>query len=129
MKQYSIILFDRRTFVHNVVLLIYILQFCWIWKWSLTKKISQFLFLGMEDFLVLYPPKNLFIALHHGSHFILIIKPRFCYISIFEFIKVYYTNDLMILHLSQSLTFSRTFLRVNVCLLWVNNRVLSLVSN
>ena len=53
----------------------------------LTKKISQFLFLAVEDILVLYPPiqdkekithfspeKNLLIALHHGSNFILINK-------------------------------------------------------
>jgi len=57
----------------------------------LTKKISQFLFLAVEDILVLYPlpslfhtrqeknhtflpEKNAFISLHHGCNFILINK-------------------------------------------------------
>jgi hypothetical protein len=61
----------------------------------LTKEISQILSLGVEDILVLYPPyktrknnhasfpgKNIFLALRHGSEFILSsIKPWFYYSS------------------------------------------------
>jgi hypothetical protein len=40
----------------------------------LTKKISQFLFLGVADILVLYKTKKKHAPFHHGSDFILINK-------------------------------------------------------
>jgi hypothetical protein len=58
------------------------------------------------------------------------IKPRFNYISILKLIcdTILLVNDLTILHLSRCLTlFITPFYRVNVCLHWVNNRVLFLV--
>ena len=105
----------------------------------LTKKISQFLFLVVEDILVLYPShktrkintifprKNLFISLHHFSNFTLINKTT---ILLHKYLKI----NLCFIHtilLANDLTMFDPFfhLPVNICLLRVNNRVLSLVSN
>ena len=119
-----------------------------------TKKISQFLFLGMEDFLVLYPPPpppppppiqdkkkitHIFpekiysiIALTTVPTLFSSIKPWFYHISTFELIYGMYTI-LLANYLSCTFRCAWLFLipfyRVNVCLCWVNNRVLSLVSN
>jgi hypothetical protein len=88
------------------------------------KLISQFLFLGVEDILVLYPPyktRNLFLVQTLFSS----RKPRFYYTSIVKLIYVYYSanqvkTDLKILHLLLCLTlFLTSFYCVNVCLLWV----------
>ena len=64
--------------------------------------------------------KNIFVALHHGSEFILINKST---TLLRKYFKIYlYTilqaNDLTILHLSRSLTlFLTPFYSVNVYLL------------
>jgi hypothetical protein len=85
--------------------------------------ISQFLFLGVEDIRVLYPPiqdkkknhahfpgKNIFIALRHGSYFIIANK----------------TTKLRFDDLAPFMVFgsySHPLYRVNMCFLLVNNIV------
>jgi hypothetical protein len=75
----------------------------------LTKKVNQFLFIWVEDILVLYSPyklrnffpeKNICIALHHGSHLILTNKTT---ILLHKHFRIMYAillaNHLTILHL------------------------------
>ena len=103
----------------------------------LTKKVSQFLFLAVEEKkkIAHFSPEKIYSYLFITVQTLFSsIKPRFYYISILKLIYVYYSasllaNDLTIVHLSQCLALFFASLPVNVCLLWVNNRVLSLVNN